>query len=230
MLLFAPTYETTTFTDWKGIQATSGRVTLVPTLGSADDPYKPVGGNVLRCELQVNDSAPSGGHRAEIYGRSPSPWSTPAAQWPDPEGVERWLAFSMLIDPAFKPSAPWLVLSQLCKGYRGGSPTLSIEVDRSELKLGGNITRSIGAITPGRWTRLMIGRFNSPDPALGWVQVFRNGLEVVPKTPCATMDTDAQGTDPTYLKMGPYASWSRPDVALAYYGPPRLGTIPAEVQ
>lgn len=222
-LLFASTYESGI--GWKGVQAPADRISVVPAPGASDDPWRPVG-NALRVELRPGDQT-SFGHRAEVYDRSPSPWSTPSAAWPDPEGSERWAAFSLMLDPDFKPSSPWVVVTQIAKGYRGGSPALSVAIDRDVLRLDGNISRSLGKITPGRWTRLMIGRLNSSD---GWVQVFRDGLEVVPRTPAATMDVDSKGVDPTYLKQGVYCSGSRPEPAVVFYGPTRLGTTPADVQ
>lgn len=199
---------------WAGIQAPADdSVTVV-------DPSIPLGenkppGTILRAKLEAGETWTDGRCRAEVYGRRPSPWSTPAARWPDPIGSERWYTFSVFFPTGFPTSADttWFDFTQW-KGYRGGSPPMALEVKRNNLRFGGDRANhglipndgKLGAITPGTWTRLTVGMHLSTSAEDGWVEVYRDGNQVVPHTEVATMDTYQGGADPIYLKQGIYRS------------------------
>jgi hypothetical protein len=163
--------------------------------------------------------------RAEVYGRNASPWSTSPEKWPDPPGSERWYTFSIYLPSDFATSddsAAWLDLTQW-KGRDGGSPPIAVEVSGDRLRLGGERANQglvpdngdMGALPLGAWTTLVVGiRFSTGQD--GWVHVFRDGVEVVPRTAMATMDLVDGAVDPVYLKQGIYrsTSWTSSQTAL----------------
>jgi len=173
-------------------------------------------------------------NRAEVYGRYPAnAATTPASSWPDPAGSVRWYTWSFMVpaDFQFATDTKWTDITQW-KGFAGGTPPIAIEIKRDNLRVGGARTNAglipadglIGKVIPGEWTTLTVGLSFSPDPSLGWVDVYRDGVEVLPQTSVATMDTvtSAQGVvspDPTYLKQGIYRATNWKTDAVMYFGP-----------
>jgi Polysaccharide lyase/Malectin domain len=226
------------------------RITIV---GGADVPgagvYKPDNG-AMRVELRPYGSSPlaadgdvqvgSDGYkasRAEVYGRVPASMSgTAVAQWPDPVDSVRWYGFSVYVPLDFEsaPDTRWLTLTQW-KGLKGGSPPVGLEVKRGNLRLGGTRTNqglvpndgNLGALRKGQWTRIVVGLKFSPDSSRGWVEVHRDGVQVLPRTPLATMDRDngaAGDPDPIYLKQGIYRDSAWQTTHVLYFGPATVGT------
>jgi hypothetical protein len=150
-----------------------------------------------------------------VYGRRPLPWSTPADQWPDRVGSERWYSFSVFVPDTFPVASDtrWLDFTQW-KGYAGGTPPLALEIKRSNFRLGGARANSglipndgqLGSIAFGVWTRFTVGIHFSTSADDGWVEVYKNGAVKLPRTSVATMDTFDGGPDPVYLKQGIYRS------------------------
>ena len=223
----------------------TGRITIVT--GSdvpGTGPARPAG--AMRVELKPYESTPGArdgdvtvtsgyaANRAEVFGRYPDTpaTSTPAADWPDPVGSERWYSFALLVPVGFQfaTDSNWIVITQW-KGMRGGSPPVSLEIKRGALRLGGTRTNSrlipndgnLGKIVPGTWTNLTVGLKLSTDPAQGWVDVYRDGVNVMARTAMATMDTVRTSTgpapDPIYLKQGIYRARSWKTDATLYFGP-----------
>nr|WP_231134371.1 heparin lyase I family protein [Motilibacter deserti] len=195
-------------------------------------PYESTAG---RQDGDVTDTGGYLANRAEVYGRTPlTPMSTtPAEQWPDPVGAERWYTFSLYVPADFQAAtdATWLTLTQW-KGFRGSSPPLALEIKRNNLRLGGARTNSLkipndgnlGAIARGSWTELTVGMRLSTDPMVGWVEVRRDGKPALARTNVATMDTytAADGSvrpDPLYLKQGIYRANTWPVTHVLYFGP-----------
>lgn len=172
-------------------------------------------------------------NRAEVYGRYPAnAATTPAAAWPDPVGSVRWYTFAFMVPVGFTfaTDTKWTDITQW-KGFQGGTPPVAIEIKRDALRLGGARTNAglvpgdgyLGKLIPGQWTSLTVGLSFSTDPTLGWVDVFRDGVELLPRTALATMDTVTTPTgiqpDPTYLKQGIYRATNWKTDAVMYFGP-----------
>jgi hypothetical protein len=226
---------------WQGEEVPApGRLQRVAAPGPATG--RPAS-QVLRFELRPGDVwTDTDGYRAnrcEVYGRAGQPWSTPGNQWPDPAGSERWYGFRLFVPADFATvttADPWLVFTQW-KGLRGGSPPIALEVKRSGLRLGGTRTNTgkipgdgaLGTIVKGAWTQLAVGLSLSPDPAVGWVEVWRDGAQALPRTAVATMDLVNGQPDPVYLKQGIYRdpAWTVPHVL--YFGPTAVGTARTDV-
>jgi hypothetical protein len=169
----------------------------------------------LRVEVRPGELTTTSGYsapRSEVYGPL------------EPFNVDRWYEWSLLIPEGFTfaTDATWLSLTQW-KGQRGGPPPIALEVKQNWLRLGGAranaglVTKqNLGRLTPGVWTRLQVGIRHATD---GWVQVFRDGIEVLPRTPLATVDVIGGQPDPVYVKQGIYRDdrWTCPHTI--YYGP-----------
>lgn len=175
---------------WQTEQEPSpGRLSVVPAASvPGSGPARPAG-NALRVELRPYESSPgaadgditnTGGYlanRAEVYGRHARPGSTPASQWPDPVGSERWYRFSVLVPEDFAASStsPWLTLVQW-KGYRGGSPPVALEVHKNRFRLAGRSgSNDLGGLNRGAWNQFDVGMRLSPDASVGWIEVYRDG-------------------------------------------------------
>jgi hypothetical protein len=198
-------------------------------------------GQVTRFELRPGDVQDSSGYlanRAEVYGRHAQPRSTPAAQWPDPVGSVRWYSFDLYLpaDFATATDTKWLTITQW-KGLNGGSPPIALEIKRDQLRLGGARANAgliprdglLGPVSRGAWTHLVVGLSISPDPAAGWVEVWRDGSQALPRTAVATMDLIGGRPDPIYLKQGIYRSSSWTATHVLYLGPVTVGTRRSEV-
>jgi hypothetical protein len=116
------------------------------------------------------------------------------------------------------------------KGRTGGSPPEAIEARRGTWELVACGTRyALAPITPGMPVTFDVGMFLSADRAQGWIEAWVNGVRVVSRRSCATLDRfwDASAlvskTDPIYLKNGIYRSyaWDALDVThVLYYSAP----------
>lgn len=215
---------------WPFLQQPSpGRITVVAPPAGPQQPE----GTTLRVDLRPGDAYDTGGYvaaRCEVYGRIPTPTTIPASDWPDPVGSVRWYGWSLFVPVGFPfaTDASWLVCTQW-KGLHGGSPPIAVEIKRNALRLGGARTNAglipgdgaLGPITPGTWTRLAVGLRLSAG-ADGWVQAFRDGHEVLPRTAVATMDLIGGQPDPVYVKQGIYRQNPTLDQTL-YFGPLLIG-------
>lgn len=209
--------------------------------------YRPTG-RALRVELRPYETSPGArngdvynssgqlANRAEVYARNPvGTWGgTAPVNWPDPVGSERWYTFDVYVPTDFATATDtrWLTFAQW-KGLYGGSPPIALEIKRDGFRLGGARTNTgfipadgnLGKMTKGAWTRIVVGMKHSPDPATGWVEVWRDGALALPRTKVATMDRANGGADPTYLKQGIYRDSRWTTTHVLHFGPT---TISAE--
>jgi hypothetical protein len=238
---FGPLGRTITDNDltalgWDAVQRpTVDSVTLVED-GVALGEHRPPGA-LLRAKLEPGETYTDGRCRAEVYGRRPLPWSTPAPLWPDPVGSERWYSFSVFVPTVFPVAADttWLDLTQW-KGYHGGTPPLALEIKRSDFRFGGDRANrglipndgKLGGIAFGQWTRFTVGIHFSTSADDGWVEVYKNGELRLPRTAVATMDTFEGEPDPVYLKQGIYRSSAWKVTQVLFFSPMTITkTMPA---
>ncbi|ROP26748.1 polysaccharide lyase-like protein [Pseudokineococcus lusitanus] len=203
-------------------------------------PEKPRGG-VMSVHLERYESAPGAedgdvtvtggvsGNRAEVYGRYPERASTTEpGDWPDPPGSTRYYSFAVLVPEGhtFATDTKWMTLTQF-KGFRGGSPPVALEIKRDHFIVGGanGALKSfvpngdLGEVVPGRWTHFTFGLHYSTSAREGWVEVYRDGQMVTPRSYLPTLDVVNGQADPAYLKQGIYRtkSWAVPHTV--YFGP-----------
>ncbi len=209
----------------------AGAITSLPSAAGLGDSTG-VAGTIMRSEVRPGETYTGGdGHtapRSEVYGRIPKDRTTPAAAWADPPGSERWYDFKVFLPNGFPVATDtrWFTFTQW-KGLNGGSPPIALEIKRSGLRLGGTRTNaglvpgdgSLGPIAFGQWTRLTVGIKFSTDAGEGWVQVYRDGVAALPRTPLATMDVVNGSADPMYLKQGIYRSAAWTVTQALYFSP-----------
>jgi hypothetical protein len=183
------------------------------------------------------DISDSGGDyatsRTEVYARF-APFSTdPPETWPDPVGSERWYSWSQYVPSDFPTNADtanyWTLTTQW-KGAFGGSPPFSIEIVNNSYRFGGTRTYrgpsvipnvgNIGALNKGQWTQFTVG-FKWSTTTTGWVEVWRDGAQVIARTAVDTMDLKVDGVtaDPVYFKQGIYRSTNWTGTQIIYYSP-----------
>jgi hypothetical protein len=211
------------------------RIRVVPAqLLPGSGAEKPAGA-ALRVELKAYD----GGHgdvtktngyaanRAEVYGRQSGDPGSTAGEWPDPEGSTRWYSFAVYLQSPWQFSHRddhWLVVTQW-KGSRSGSPPVALEIAADKWRLGG--AGGNATLAPAKtdvWTRVEVGLHFSPDPDVGWAEVWMDGKQVLPRTHRATLRAHHGKTDPAYLKQGIYRSTRWKSTQVAYFGPLTIGT------
>jgi hypothetical protein len=206
------------------------RIQIVPATATPDGPRKP-SGPVMRVELRPDDVHTGGdgykASRAEVYARHATPGSTPPAKWPDPVESTRWYGISVFVPEDFQTDRKlWFTFAQW-KGYRTGSPPLSLEIKGDQFEAGGTRRYKLGRIETGKWTNFVVGVHLSPDPHIGWVNIYRNGVEVVSQTYQATMKArNVKGermVDPIYFKQGIYRTRAWTAVHVLYFGPTSIG-------
>lgn len=201
-------------------------------------------GNNLRVELRPGDryTSPNGYTvpRAEVRMANPTK-STPATStaWKFCESCERWTRERIYLPPDFPLTTDglkWLVATQF-KGLVGGSPPEAIEIKRSTWQFVHDGSRyDLYPVQPGATVQIEVGMFMSPDPTLGWYEVYvtpADGVRrlAVPRTYGSTMDRYWDSTpgvwvtDQVYLKNGWYraSSWDSENAThIGYFGAPLI--------
>lgn len=207
---------------WQGVQEPApGRLSVVP---SPTDPTT----NVMRVELRHGDVFNTGSgaaNRSEVYGRRPTGGGT----WPDGDGTERWYGWSTYFEPGFPVVSNWAVITQW--HHDNGNPPLAIAVHNGYIELnhrGAELWRSATPAATGVWHRFVAHMKWSPLSAVGFVELWHNGVQVVPKTFLETEDWCLQGLPPqpcpNYLKMGIYRDAATIPPAVLYHGSMKVGT------
>ncbi|MEM7157134.1 MAG: heparin lyase I family protein [Myxococcota bacterium] len=133
-----------------------------------------------RIQVDPGDMSPSGHSRNELV------YNPDAATF---EGSERWYSFSLRPgDDAYADT--WHLVY-----YWEGNPTfsaiMSFVVTGGQIQfrtfVGSETQHWVGAWTPGVWQDFILHVQWSPDPAVGFVELYVDGNQVVPMTNVATM-------------------------------------------
>lgn len=197
-------------------------------------------GSAMRVELRPydhgrGDVTKTDGYkasRAEVFARQPADEGASAGEWPDPEGSTRWYSFSLYLQSPWhfaRNADRWLTVTQW-KGARSGSPPVALELAGDTWRLGGKGGySSLGTATADTWVHFDVGLHFSPDPDVGWAEVWIDGDNVLPRTNRATLNTDGGEADPAYLKQGIYRSTKWNSAHVAYFGPLMIGTTRGSV-
>lgn len=187
-------------------------------------------GRVMRVKVLPGDVV-SGGNRAEVYARHASPRDTPGALWPDPVGSTRWYGFDVYVPADFVTDPTGLVWFSYTqwKGRDGGQPAIALEIKRDRLEMAGASARNdLGPIKRGQWERIVVGVRIDPTSA-GWVEVYRNGVQALPRTYRPTTTYVNGLPDPIYLKQGIYRSAQWTITHAMEFGPVSIGLSKADV-
>lgn len=106
------------------------------------------------------------------------------------EGEDLWFAFSTYLDANFPTYYPeWQVIMQFKQNF-DGSPPLELSVADREFRIEGGyghpdgsrqFIEPVGNADTGRWIDWIMHVKFSPDPAVGYVEVWRDGVLVLPR-------------------------------------------------
>lgn len=135
-----------------------------------------------------------------------------------PEGTERYTAFSVLFPKDFFPTVAgkWQVFHQYHQSYKDGttigrSPPVEFSLNGNKMQLSTNdwhspaFTQRVLWSAPlefDKWYDFVLHARWSSNPLLGFLHLFLNGAEVLPKTPTFTMFPGYE----VYMKSGIYRS------------------------
>jgi hypothetical protein len=197
-------------------------------------------GSAMRVELRPYDRGKGdvtktdgyAANRAEVFDRQAAKSGASPSEWPDPEGSTRWYSFSLYLQSPWQFAGKadrWLTLTQW-KGARSGSPPVALELAGDSWRLGGSGGySSLGTAETDTWVHFDVGLHFSPDPDVGWAEVWIDGANALRRTHRATLDSHKGETDPAYLKQGIYRSMRWKSTQVAYFGPLVIGTTRGSV-
>jgi len=229
--VFSTSWETGDFTAWNSCQWT-GRNDDCSTYDGTSDYSATVVAidgrpHVARWEVRDGDIPPfGGGERAEVGEITEAEVG---------EGDERWLAFDLKFpvdfpNPTTDTASGWFVVFQYHPLAGGSSPSVAFEVDTSGNLILTNANEApftqsvtVGSIQRGAWVRYVLHAKFSTSNSTGFIQIYQNGVEVVPQTPWYTL----YGSGNHYLKMGIYRDPDNTDTAVVYHDNLRI-TAPTD--
>jgi hypothetical protein len=150
-----------------------------------------VKGNVYRSFGAKNQSQ-SGSQRAE---------QVPSRKFASGETV--WAGFDLWTNAGLPTSSTWASVMQFkTGGAQDGAPPVSLDVnahgaaglDIASARIAGTeAVHKLGAAPNGNWTRLVVGIHVNTDPAKAWVEVWRDGKQVLAREPWRTVNYPAYG-------------------------------------
>jgi hypothetical protein len=147
-----------------------------------------------------------------------------------------WLGMDLWMAGGLGRSSTWQSILQIkTGGAADGSPAVSIEANaygHDGLTIGGahlagsEPLHDIGPVPGSRWTRLVVGLHVSTSPRHAWVEVWRDGRQVLPREPWRAINQYGRrvvggtmfpgGDRRNYLKLGLYRG-ARPFAAEARF-------------
>ncbi|MBK8246307.1 MAG: heparin lyase I family protein [Gemmatimonadetes bacterium] len=167
---------------------------------STDHPH------ALRTEVRDGDTAVGSHERAELssFGKS----------WNDQKDQERWYEFDIRFgDPTWAPGMAsendWFIFYQWHQPVDDGSPALAMSVHNDgkvyierEPDSDFEFIGPLWTVRPGVWEKVVVHIKWSPNSSVGFVHVYLNGTEILPKKMCKTQYS-ADFND-YYVKIGTY--------------------------
>lgn len=158
------------------------------------------------------------------------------------EGDELYVGFSTLLGEGFPLDTSWQLIAQW-KHNGDGSPPLELTVEEGRYVLSGGqghpegpqiFDKPLGPAVPGEWVDWVMHVKFSPDPGIGFVELWQGGEQVLPAffPPGGTMYPYGEdGEDPeNRLKIGYYRDGDISEPGTVYYDNLRIGTTRAAVE
>ncbi|HVL86004.1 MAG TPA: polysaccharide lyase [Pseudonocardia sp.] len=196
-VLFVGDYETGDLTQWDTCQSRN-----VNSSCANADPYSTQlmavgarqGAFATRFVVRDGDVPEfGGGERAEVSTHHPGAMTR--------EGDERWYQWSMYLPEGFRhPGGWWFIVMQWHAGH--GSPPLEVGITpEGNVALGGlgGTEQVVGPVRTGQWVDYTLHVRFANSASSGFVEAWENGVQTVPLTPRATMNSAEN-----YLKQGIY--------------------------
>lgn len=149
-------------------------------------------------------------------------------------GDDLWFGFSSYLAPGFPTDAYWQVITQFKQNF-DGSPPLELNVEEGQYKLEGGqghpdgskvFIEPLAEATTGVWVDWVLHVKFSADPAVGFVEVWKDGQQVLgrysPKG--GTLYPNPDGDDASYVKTGYYRDAEIDRPGTIYFDSWRIGT------
>ena len=175
---------------------------------------------------------------AEIYGTERSEFAngpTLCGKHTYKEGDVNYTAVSIFPEANFPRYSHWSLVTQF-KGPHTGTPPMQISLkdDKWEILGNGRISPRprwlIGTMKRGTWNDFVVHAKWSPDPRVGWFEVYFQGELVIPRTYTSTMYLDDGVATPLFLSVGQYRDTGPTSgTAVLYVDAVRVGNSLAEV-
>lgn len=135
----------------------------------------------------------------------------------EPNGSEYYYKWSTLFPQGFPSSPKWQVFTQWHHDGCCGSPPVEFFVtsDKLNMRVGGSSGQILWQepLRRGEWNDFVLHAKWSPDPKVGFVELYYNGKLVVPKRNLATRYPNMLG----YLQFGYYRDASIAQTASLYH-------------
>ncbi len=132
-------------------------------------------------------------------------------------GMEYFYKWSTLFPENFPFSRKWQVFAQWHQEGCCGSPPLELYVvgDEMRMRVGGSSGKVVwrAPLVRGQWHDFVLRVKWSPDPRVGFVELYKDGKLAAPKTMAATQF----GREKNYLKLGLYRDSSISPVSVVYH-------------
>ena len=130
------------------------------------------------------------------------------------EGDDLYFGFSTYLAPGFVTNADWHVITQFKQNF-DGSPPLSLNVEQGQYKIEGGygypggsrqFTKPVGVAGTGIWTDWVLHVKFSSNPAVGFVEAWQDGTQVLSRFAPAggTLYPGTGDRAGSYVKTGPY--------------------------
>jgi len=157
------------------------------------------GSYALRVQVEQGDKPiQASGNRNELV------YVGPEYEPDQAEGAERVYAWSTLFNEDYPSEKTWQVFTQWHHTGLNGSPPMEFYVhgEQMRMRVGGESAKDVwtAPLQRGVWNDFVVYVKWSSDPSVGFVELYHNGQQVVPRTPMATMYRG----DGVYVKQGLY--------------------------
>jgi hypothetical protein len=160
-----------------------------------------------------------------IYDSERSEWANGPSDCPNfrsAQGDTTRTRLSVYLAADFPVYQDWSLIAQW-KAPHKGTPPSQIALQGEEFAIRGIGSESprkylsVGPVVRGRWVTFDVRHHWSPDPAVGWVEVYRDGQLVLPRTHMRTLEPDHADV-PVFLSVGQYRSMSNSGTSVLWVG------------
>lgn len=147
------------------------------------------------------------------------------------EGDETWTSVSVYFPESFPVYDKWSLFTQFKEPF-GGTPPSQLGLSNDRITVFGPGSESprknfdAGPVVRGQWIDMLVHHKWSTSSSVGFVEVFRNGNVVVPKTQIKTMEN----SNPLFLSTGHYRDKTITQDAILYIDEVRVGPSRSSVE
>lgn len=185
-----------------------------------------------RFEVRDGDVSPYGGERNEVKQR----YSDKIY----PRGAERWFGYSVRVENNYPHdnqgvTNDWSALAgwKTMETHGSGPAAFNMQTVDDELTLKhapkpwyffwrAPLQRSV-------WDRFVVRVKFDPDPAVGFVEMWKNGQRVLPRTAGSTLEPQSGYVDPAYSYIGYYRNEAISGTGVVWIDDYKVGTSHADV-